>query len=88
MTKMGLLQDQPQKYTVMLARIEAISALKLNMHQDIYGQFRKILQYGCNERLLEGYSRRFSASRPSSTLARFNWGWIRWAPPSRNSLLC
>ena len=55
MTKMGLLQDQPQKYTVMLARIEAISALKLNMHQDIYGQFRKILQYGCNERLLEGY---------------------------------
>ncbi len=39
----------------MLARIEAISALKLNMHQDIYGQFRKILQYGCNERLLEGY---------------------------------
>ena len=55
MTKMGLLQDQPQKYTVMLARIEAISALKLNMHQDIYGQFRKILQYGCNERLLEDY---------------------------------
>lgn len=56
MTKMGLLQDKPQKYTVMLARIEAISALKLNMHQDIYGQFRKILQYGCSERLLEGYS--------------------------------
>lgn len=55
MTKMGLLQEQPQKYTVMLARIEAISALKLNMHQDIYGQFRKILQYGCNERLLEDY---------------------------------
>ena len=55
MAQMGLLQDQPQKYTVMLARIEAISALKLNMHQDIYGQFRKILQYGCSERLLEGY---------------------------------
>lgn len=55
MEEMGLLGAEPQKYLVFLARIEAISAMKLNLHQEIYGQFQKMLQYGCNERLLEDY---------------------------------
>lgn len=55
MERMGLLGEEPQKYLVFLARIEAISAMKLNLHQDIYSQFQKMLQYGCNERLLEEY---------------------------------
>ncbi|MGN0974496.1 MAG: hypothetical protein ACI4OL_00735, partial [Gemmiger sp.] len=55
MRQMGLLTDAPQKYVVFLARIEAISALKLNLHQDIYTQFRRILQYGCNEHMIEDY---------------------------------
>lgn len=55
MEKMGLLQEEEQKYLVLLARIEAISAMKLNLHQDIYGQFQRMLQYGCNECLLEDY---------------------------------
>ena len=55
MEQMGLLREEPQKYLVLLARIEAISAMKLNLHQDIYSQFQRMLQYGCNERLLEDY---------------------------------
>lgn len=55
MEQMGLLREEPQKYLVFLARIEAISAMKLNLHQDIYSQFQRMLQYGCNERLLEDY---------------------------------
>lgn len=55
MEEMRLLGAEPQKYLVFLARIEAISAMKLNLHQEIYGQFQKMLQYGCNERLLEDY---------------------------------
>lgn len=55
MRSIGLLGEEPQKYVVFLVRVEAISALKMNLHQDIYSKFRRVLQYSCNEQLLEGY---------------------------------
>ena len=56
MKKMGILQETvPQNYVVSLARIESIRAFKANMHQDLYEQLKKILQYGCDERMLTDY---------------------------------
>ena len=55
MGNMGLLSEKARKYVVLLAHVEAITALKMNLHQDVYSRFRRVLQYSCNEQLAEDF---------------------------------
>ncbi|MGN0984550.1 MAG: helix-turn-helix transcriptional regulator [Gemmiger sp.] len=55
MERMGLLTGTARRYVVLLAHVEAITALKMNLHQDVYSRFRRVLQYSCNEQLAEDF---------------------------------
>lgn len=74
MKKMGILQETvPQNYVVSLARIESIRAFKANMHQDLYEQLKKILQYGCDERMLTDYQACYAWEDSSLLAAIFSF---------------
>ena len=55
MIRDGLTQKDGQAYVVLLARINAISALKHNMHQDVYDHLRRNLQLNCDDLMPEGF---------------------------------
>ena len=76
MERMGILQENaPQNYVVLLARVETIRTIKTNMQQDIsfYEQFKKILQYGCDERMLIDYQAYYTWEDSSLLAAIFSF---------------
>ena len=74
MEKLGILQETvPQNYVVSLARIESISAFKADMQQDLYEQLKKILQYGCDERMLADYQACYAWEDSSLLAAVFSF---------------
>ena len=53
MREYGILEEPSRIYAVMLAQVEAISVLKMNLHRDTYNQLRHTIEFGCREQIPE-----------------------------------
>lgn len=53
MKQYQILQKPSRKYTVIVAQVEAISPLRIEMQRDTYNQLRHTIEYGCREHFPE-----------------------------------
>lgn len=59
LARMHITEHSSDQYAVLLVRIEAISTLKLDLHRNVYSNFRTVLQFSCSESIPTAYESHF-----------------------------